>query len=477
MAAEPMYDYNRLVTQNGITPSFTIGRIFVDGQSQVLTSMFLIRCREMTQWKSTWLLCAVTGVLGCLDYDTLQAIEPTRVADGFEFAQSDWPWWRGPWRDGTADPLQSPPLHFGESENVVWKAAVPGRGYSAPTVVGNHVFLATCDEEKGSQSVLCYARDSGQQLWHTQVHATGAMRKNNKSTGASSSVACDGQRIFINFPNNDALVTTSLDLDGKLLWQQPVSNYVMHQGYGASPVLYQQLVIVAADNKGGGALVGLDRASGTVVWRRERFLKPNYPTPTLLHVAGKDQLIMIGCDMVISYDPLTGKTLWETEGATTECVTSTVTDGNLIYTSGGYPKNHMSAIKADGSKQVAWANDERLYVPSLVIKSGYLYGVLDEGIAMCWQADSGKQMWKARLGGTFSSSPVLVGDKVYVTNEAGDFFVFRASPDGFEQLAKNQLGEEVLSSPSIAGGQIFHRVAHRDASGARQEMLYCLGEK
>lgn len=429
----------------------------------------------MPELKSTWLLCAVTCGLVCLLHDSVRSTEPTRVSDGLEFAKTDWPWWRGIARDGTADADQTPPLTFSATENVLWKADVPGRGYGSPSVVGSRVFLATCDEASGSQSVLCYARDTGKLLWNTQVHASGAMRKNNKSTGASSSVACDGQRVFINFPNNDGLFTTALDLEGNQVWQQRVSNYEMHQGYGASPALYQNLVIVSADNKAGGVLVGLDRQSGDVVWRRERFPKPNYPTPTLLHVAGKDQLIMVGCDMVISYDPLTGETLWETPGATTECVTSTVTDGNLIYTSGGYPKNHMSAIKADGSKQLVWENDERLYVPSLVIKDGYLYGVLDEGIAMCWQAETGKQMWKSRLGGTFSSSPVLVGEQVYISNEAGDFYVFRASPTGFERLAKNELGEEVLSTPAIAGGRIYHRVAHRDATGNRKEVLYCLG--
>ena len=438
-----------------------------------------IKLREL---KSAWLLsAAVWGMVGLghdgIWHDTAQAIEPTRAADGLEVAKGDWPWWRGPSRDGTADPEQTPPLQFSDSENVLWKADVPGRGYGSPTVVGGRVFLATCDEESGSQSVMCFARDTGELLWDRQVHASGAMRKNNKSTGASSSVACDGQRVFINFPNNGALVTTALDLEGQPVWQTRVSDYEMHQGYGASPVLYQNLVIVSADNKKGGALAGLDRRTGDVVWRRERFLKPNYPTPTLLHVAGKDQLIMVGCDMVISYDPLTGETLWETEGATTECVTSTVTDGDLIYTSGGYPKNHMSAIKADGSRQMVWENKERLYVPSLVIKDGYLYGVLDEGIAMCWQAETGRQMWKSRLGGTFSSSPVLVGDKIYVTNEAGDFFVYAANPTKFEHLAKNQLGEEVLATPAIAGGRIYHRVAHRDENGARQEVLYCFGTK
>ena len=185
---------------------------------------------------------------------------------------------------------------------------------------------------------------------------------------------------------------------------------------------------------------------------------------------------MTGCNRVMSLDPVTGATNWETEGATEECVTSTVTDGRLIYTSGGYPKNHMSAIDATGSAELVWENKTRLYVPSLLIKEGYLYGVLDAGIAMCWKADTGEEQWKERLGGTFSSSPVLVGDQVFATNEAGEFFIFRASPNGYEEIAKNHLGEQVFATPTICGNRIYHRVAHLSEDGERQEMLYCIGK-
>ncbi|MCA9126329.1 MAG: PQQ-binding-like beta-propeller repeat protein [Planctomycetales bacterium] len=404
------------------------------------------------------------------------AASPIRVDDALQVSSGDWPWWRGPQRDGTASADQSPPLSFSDSKNVIWKSAVPGRGHGSPTVVNDRVYLASADEQSGAQMVLCFDRADGHPLWQTVVHASGGMRKNNKSTAASSTPACDGKRIFINFPNDGGLHTTALDIEGNILWQRRIGDYVMHQGYGASPALYRELVIVSADNKGGGSLAALNRISGQTVWQRERPQKPNYPSPTLLRIDGKDQIIMVGCDQVASFDPLTGETNWEVEGATTECVTSTLTDGKLVYTSGGYPKNHMSAVAADGSGNLVWENDSRLYVPSLVIRDGYLYGVLDAGIAMCWEAKTGKEMWKSRLGGTFSSSPVLVGDNVYISNEDGDFFIFEASPAGFQQLAKNSLGKQVFATPSICGSRIYHRVAQLSDSGQRQEYLYCLGE-
>lgn len=400
--------------------------------------------------------------------------QPSPVQDGLKVDAADWPWWRGPNRDGSANASQQPPREFSTTKNVRWKADVPGRGYGSPTVAGKHVFLATSDEPSGAQSLLCYDRATGRQLWQTTVHANGGMKKNSKSTAASSTPACDGERIYICFPNHGALIASALDLQGKIVWQRKISNYVEHQGYGASPALYRDLVLVAADNKGGGAIAGLNRRTGEVVWSRERPALPNYPSPTVLHVAGKDQLIMIGCDMVVSYDPLTGETNWETSGATTECVTSTVTDGQLVFTSGGYPKNHMSAVTADGSAKQVWHNGDRLYVPSLVIRDGYLYGVLDAGIAMCWKAATGEEQWKVRLGGTFSSSPVLVGDQIFATNEAGQFFVFRARPDQFEKIAENQLGDLAMASPVICGGEIFHRVSHTAENGQLREVLYCL---
>ncbi|MDB5307087.1 MAG: pvadh [Gemmataceae bacterium] len=396
-------------------------------------------------------------------------------ADRIVFGPTDWPWWRGPTRDGTAPPDQKPPLTWGEKENVVWQSPVPGRGHGAPAVVGDRVFLAAADHD--TQSVLCLDRRTGKQLWHTVVHRGGVeIKGNTKSSQASSTPACDGTRVFINFLNAGAIYTTALGLDGKQLWQVKVTEYVLHQGFGSSPAVYKSLVIVSADNKGTGVIAGLDRATGKVVWTRERPKLPNYASPVILTAAGREQLILTGCDLVTALDPLTGEKIWETKGATTECVTSTVTDGKLVFTSGGYPKNHVSAVRADGSGQLVWENKARVYVPSMLFRAGYLYAVLDEGIPVCWKADTGAEVWRGRLGGTFTASPVLVGDYIYATNEAGKTSIFKATPDGFDVAAENKLGDEVMATPTICGGRIYMRVVVKK-DGRREEVLYCLGPK
>ncbi len=392
-------------------------------------------------------------------------------------AAADWPGWRGPTRDGVAPPGPLPPLMWSETKNVRWKAPVPGRSHGSPAVVGTRVFLTAAEPDEQLQSVLCFDRATGKQLWKTVIHRGGFDQTNGnaKSTFASSTPTCDGERVYATFMHGKTVVATALDLDGKTAWQTTVSDYVLHQGFGSSPAVYKHLLLVTADNKGGGVVAGLDRASGSLVWKQDRPKLPNYASPIVLPVAGKDQLVLTGCDLVAGYDPLTGNKLWETKGSTTECVTSTVTDGKLVFTSGGYPKNHVSAVAADGSGKVVWENKSRVYVPSMLVKDGHLFAVLDEGFAACWRCDTGAERWREKLGGTFSASPVLAGDRVYATNEAGKTFVFKADPAGFELLAESQLGNEVMTTPAVCDGRVYTRVAVKTGT-KREEFLYCLGE-
>ena len=431
----------------------------------------LLMRRLLLAFAVTWLTLSMTFPIRAGE------TRAERDAGSINVAPSDWPWWRGPHRNGIAAADQKPPMKWSDSENILWQSAIPGRGHGSPTVVGDQVFLATADHEHEIQSVLCFQRKTGERLWQSEVHRGGFEKKgNSKSSLASSTVACDGQRVFINFLHAGAIYTTALSRDGQQLWQTKITDYVLHQGFGSSPAIYQSLVIVSADNKGTGAIAALDRASGKIVWKQVRPQFPNYTSPIILKVAGREQLLFTGCDLVTSFEPLTGQKLWEIDGSTTECVTSAVTDGQLIFTSGGYPKNHMSAVKADGSGKVVWENNSRVYVPSMLVRDGYLYSVLDAGVAMCWKGDTGEEVWKGRLGGTFSASPVLVGEHFFATNESGKTFIFKATPEAFDLVAENQLGEEVFATPTLCGDRIYMRVAHQ-TNGQRQEMLYCLGQR
>lgn len=396
------------------------------------------------------------------------------VAHAATLAPTDWPAWRGPTRDGIAAPGQNPPTEWSETQNILWKVPLPGRGHSSPTVVGERIYLATADPVKRAQSVLCLDRKTGKLVWQTEVHAANAESgKHANSTAASSTVACDGERLFINFLNGGAVHTSALDLSGKLLWQQKVCDFVAHQGFASSPVLHAGLVLVAADHRGGGVVAALDQGTGKPVWSEARPKLPNYTTPAIVQAAGRTQMVLAGVNLLTSLDPLTGRKLWEIPGSTEECVVTMVTDGERVFAGGGYPKNHTVAVLADGSGKVAWQNTARVYVPSMIAKAGHLYAVMDAGVAVCWKSDTGEELWKERLGGDFFASPVMVGDRIYASNVSGKTFVFTATPKEFKLLAQNQLGEEGFASPVICGSRIYLRVATKGAT--RQEYLYCVG--
>jgi outer membrane protein assembly factor BamB len=410
-----------------------------------------------------------------------QAQEPASAAaatqagdkDKIQVGPNDWPWWRGPNGNGVAATNQKPPVKWSDSENILWKVALPGRGHASPTIMGDQVFIPTADHAKGEQIVLCFDRNTGKLNWKTTVHRGGLMKGNRKASQASPTIACDGQRLFVNFLNKGAAHTTALTREGKIIWQQKICKYIVHQGLGSSPLPYKHLVIVSADNKSGGAIAAFHRTTGELAWRVSRPKKPNYPSPTVVQAAGKQQLVFMGCDLVSSFNPITGKQLWQFDGSTTECVSTTVTDGTHIFTSGGYPKNHVAAMRADGSGKVVWQNSERVYVPSMLVRNDYLFAVTDPGSAICWKSDTGERGWKKRLGGGFTASPILVGDKIYAVNEKGDCYIFNANPKAFELIAKNKLGNEVLATPAICGSRIYMRVAHKTNTG-RTEMLYCI---
>ena len=271
------------------------------------------------------------------------------VSSSFLRADDDWPQWRGRNRDGKAT-TDAAPVSWSETKNVVWKAAVPGRGQSDPTVVGRHVFLTTADEKTQIQSLLCFDRQSGKPLWKTDVHKGGFEKeKHGKCSDAVSTVACDGQRAFAVFLNQKAIWVTAFDLKGKKIWQKQVSKFNSKFGYGASPLLYKSYLIVASDNQGGGTLTALDRKSGNVVWNTQRQAAPTYSSPAVATVAGKEQLLISGADRITSYDPGTGKLAWSCQGASIQTVNTMAFAGDLVYASGGFPTKETFCIRADGS--------------------------------------------------------------------------------------------------------------------------------
>jgi outer membrane protein assembly factor BamB len=387
--------------------------------------------------------------------------------------ETDWPWWRGTSRKGLANDQQIP-TEWGPQTNVVWKSEVPGRGHASPTIVGDRIFLATADEEKQTQSVLAYDRATGKELWRKEVHSGNLPEKGHpKSSYASSTLAGDGERIFAVFLNGGKLHATALDLEGKIVWQESLDRFVPKFGYAASPAIYKSLVIVAGDNQGGGYLTALNRATGDLVWRVKRPNDASFSTPVIAEIEDRDLLVLAGCKQVIAYDPTNGEKIWSVDGTAETAVGTAVWEDNKVVASGGWPEKDTVCINA-ATGEAVWHVPKDIYVPSLLVHDGYVYAVDNGGVGYCWSLADGQRQWQARVGGNYSSSPVLVGDKILITNESGETVIFEANPEAFNEIGRNKLGDEAFASPVVVGNRIYLRTAHRD--GDRQEVLYCIGD-
>ncbi|MEM9478855.1 MAG: PQQ-binding-like beta-propeller repeat protein [Verrucomicrobiota bacterium] len=393
---------------------------------------------------------------------------------------ADWPNWRGPTFDGKAAADAKPPTTWSDSKNIVWKTPIPGEGHATPVIVGNKIFVAKSDTRKETQSILCYDRSTGEPLWSTIVNEGDFYAKiHRQNTHASPTPSWDGERLLIVFPNNDGVQLAALSADGKILWSKSVGDFnpFPRFGYGASPVLHGENVIVVSDFKGGGFIAAFRRSDGREVWRTARPHSLNYTSPIVANVAGKEQLLMSGQSRMDSYDPATGKLNWSVDGGAEVTCGTVVWSDDTVFASGGYPSSETLAVKADGSGKILWRNTDKCYEQSMLYHNGHIYAVTDQGDAICWRATDGEEMWRERIGkGGISASPILVGDIIHSTMENGETTIYKATPESFQLVAKNQLGESTFATPVILGERIYIRGA-TVRLGRRSEFLACIGVK
>lgn len=390
----------------------------------------------------------------------------------------DWPQWRGPNRNAVASSDQIPPTQWNENTNVIWKAKVPGRGHSSPILVGNKIFLSTAEQSPPSQSVICFDKTSGQQLWQTTILTGGLNHQiHNNNTHASPTIVAKNGRMFVVFNNSESIFVAALDFDGKILWKQNAGRFVPKYpfGYGSSPCLHGDLVIAMSDCTPDGFLVAYNQADGKEVWRTKRGFTSSFATPIVTKINNQDQLLVSGSSLR-AYDPKNGKELWDV--SLPQWIVSCGTPvwlGDTVFVSGGFPKQGTYAVSASNQK-IVWENRVKAYEQSLLAHDGYVYCHAERGVAYCWRASDGKQMWKQRAtSGQVSASPVLVGDLIYMTGENGSTAVIKANPKEFELVAKNQLGAATFATPAIVDGRIYTRVDSQ--KGATPQYLYCIGEK
>ena len=390
---------------------------------------------------------------------------------------ADWAVWRGPTGDGVSTEKEFP-LRWSATENVTWKTPCPP-GHASPVVFGDKVFTAAYDAGTEARMLLCFARQTGAELWRRTVLKASPERVHTENSRASSTPACDGEKVYCSFLDGREPVIAAYTLEGEPAWSVRPGLFSSVHGYCSTPVLWKDKVIVNCDHDGPGYIVALSRKDGRELWRIAR---PNrtrsYVAPLLREVNGQTQMVLSGSKCIASYDPETGALLWIIDGPTDQFVASLVysTTHNLFYMTGGFPKHHVMAIKPDGkgnvsASHVAWHHNPPSaigvsYVPSPILEENWLLLTDDRGFAHAFNATTGQVVWNERFGRQHASL-VSAGGLVYFLNDAGECRVVRPA-DKFAVLATNALGENSYASPALSDGQIFLRT---------DKHLWCVGTR
>jgi outer membrane protein assembly factor BamB len=392
------------------------------------------------------------------------------IAGASALAQAeDWPQFRGPTGQGHATE-RGLPLEWSESKNIIWKTAVPGLGWSSPTVAGGRVWLTTVVETKdrrnrtsASLRALAFDVATGRELVNVEVfRIDNAGVINQKNSRASPTPIVDGERVYVHFGADG---TAALSTSGDILWTTHL-RYESQHGNGGSPTLYRDLLIVNCDGNGGEAyVIALDTSTGRTRWKTERRWPADqaYSTPLVITVGDRDQLISVGAYRAAAYEPLTGREIWRVSyGDGFSNVPRPVYGQGLVYIATGFQTPTLIAVRPDGQgdvtrSHVAWTISRGApYTPSPLLVGTDLYYVSDTGVLSLADAASGQILWQQRLGGNFSASPVLADGRIYFQSEEGITTVITPGRE-FRRLAVNRLEGATLASMAVSSGSFFIR--------------------
>ena len=408
-----------------------------------------------------------------------------------------WAQWRGPLGTGEA-PLAKPPVRWSESENLRWKAPLPGRGHASPIVWGELVFLTTAlpvgerlelpsHDPPGAHDnapvthrqqflVLAIDRSDGEVRWQRLVHEAIPHHGAHASASlASASPVADGERVFAYFGSHGLY---ALNHQGDVLWSKDLGLMESKHGHGegASPALYEDTLIVNWDHQGPSFLVAFDAASGEERWRVERDEPTSWSTPIIVEHGGRAQVVVSGTERLRSHDLATGELLWECGGLSHNIVASPVAADGMVFAGSSYERQALLAIRLEGaagdltlSDNLAWMRRRRTpYVPSPLLSNGWLYVLHHyQGTLSRIDASNGEEpAGPFRLQGIdhVYASPVAADGRIYVTSLDGNTTVLSGTAEP-EVLAYNILDDTISASLALVEGEVFAR---------GERFLYCL---
>ena len=399
------------------------------------------------------------------------------VVDGAA-VERDWAQFRGPTGQGLSanDRL---PLNWGEDQNLIWKTPVHGRAWSSPIVLDGVVWLTTATEDGRELSVVALDFKTGKVLRDQKLFEVEKPQFAHKfNTYASPTPVGEKGRVYVTFGSPG---TACLDAKtGAKIWERRDLECNHFRGAGSSPILYKNWMIMNFDGSDHQFVIALDKRTGKTAWRRERSIdykdlqpdgKPEadgdwrkaFATPHVAQFGGKPLLISQGAKAVYGYDPDTGREFWRVEERTSHSGgTRPVVTADLILVPSGWSQGQLLAIKPGGTgdvteSHVPWRLKRGIpKKPSLVLAEGLLFMVEDGGLAACVDPATGQELWRERVGGNYSASPIATPGRVYFFNEEGKAVVVAASRE-FKVLATNTLGDGFMASPAVSGDALILR--------------------
>ncbi len=353
-----------------------------------------------------------------------------------------------------------------------WTADLPGGGHSSPVVWGDRVFITSGDQKTATRFIQCFQAADGTCLW-TKTYESSPCKQNALNAYAATTPALDGERLYLSWATPRQYIVVALTHGGEEVWRQSLGPWESWHGYGGSPMVVGDTVVLTNDQRGPSSIVALDAATGKVRWKTDRpgKKKAAYSVPCVYRPTDGDPQIIVTSKAagVAGLDASTGRLMWQVAGAMPKRVVSSpvIAGGLVLATCGtGGKGKHVIAIRpptdAGAKPEVAWkVTDDAPYVPTPVARAGRVYLWTEKGVVSCVRADTGERLWRERVGGgTYYASPILVGDKVYNASKKGEMVVVGAG-DAFKLLGRTDLGELCQATPAVAGGRMFLRTWSR----------------
>ena len=382
----------------------------------------------------------------------------------------EWTRFRGP--NGTGISVTTGVPVVWTEKDFAWRVPISGASHSQPVAWGDRLFLLTALAEGNERAIICVRKSDGKELWQKSYPLPMA-RLGNKNTGyANTSPVVDAERVVACFVSNDHFWVRAFDHAGRELWSRDLGTFAAQHGHGASPMIYEGLVIVTNDQDGVSSVVALDKKTGAVKWTAPRAAGRNaniataYGTPiTHRRADGTVELLLTSQSHgVSSLDPTSGALNWDSPVFDKRMVASPIVAGDFAIGScgsGAGTGNYLSAIKLGGTGDVSKTHvaykltKATPYVPTPLFHDGRLYLISDAGMASAVEAATGKVIWSERLTrAEFFSSPVLIGGKIYCASTKGEMIVL-ATGDTFKELGRSPLGEGTHSTPCVDGGRLY----------------------